>query len=142
MNISPAAVTIYKGTKVGNITSLSDLLMVDNEHIDHPPSPTPDLPNIDLTKSGLSSDQQQKLFTLLHQYSDLFATNEQPLGRASIVKHNNHTKGPPIRQPVRRQPVALQDTEVEKMLQQGVIQESFSPWSSPVVMVKKKDGTW
>ena len=28
------------------------------------------------------------------------------------------------------------------MLQPGVIQPSFSPWSSPAVMVKKKDGTW
>ena len=32
--------------------------------------------------------------------------------------------------------------EVQKMLQQGVIQHSFSPWSSPVVMVRKKDGAW
>ena len=145
MNISPGAVTIYKGTKVGNITPLSDLLAVDNEYLDHPPPPTSDLPNIDLTKSGLSADQQQKLSTLLHQYKDVFATDEQPLGRTSTVKHNIYTEGPPIRQPVRRQPVALQDTidrEVEKMLQQEVIQESFSPWSSPVVMVKKKDGTW
>ena len=41
--------------------------------------------------------------------------------------------------------VALRDTvkeEVTKMLQQGVVRPSTSPWSSPVVMVKKKDSTW
>ena len=46
---------------------------------------------------------------------------------------------------MRCQPVALQnavDSEVQKILEQGVIQPSFSLWSSPIVMVKKKDGSW
>ena len=66
-----------------------------------------------------------------------------PLGRTSVVRHAIYTEGPPIRQPMHHQPVALRsaiDSEVQTMLQQGVIQPSFSPWSSPVVMVKKRMG--
>ena len=50
-----------------------------------------------------------------------------------------------VNQYVHRQPRALQDaidTEVQQMLPNGVIQPSFSPWSSPVIMVKKQDGFW
>ena len=46
---------------------------------------------------------------------------------------------------MRRVPVALKDTintEVNRMLEQNVIRPSCSPWSSPVVMVQKKDGSW
>ena len=101
--------------------------------------------DIDLTSSELSPTQQQELLALLQDYSGLFATDNGSLGRTSVVKHEIHTSGHPIRQPVRRQPRALQDTidnEVQQMLQRGVVQPSFSPWSSPVVMVKKKDGSW
>ena len=68
-----------------------------------------------------------------------------PLGCTSVVKHEVKTTGSPIRQPLRRLPVALKDTvkeEVTKMLNQGVIRHSNSPWSSPLVMVQKKDNTW
>lgn len=31
---------------------------------------------------------------------------------------------------------------VEELLNSGVIRHNTSPYSSPIVMVKKKDGTW
>ncbi|UYV63754.1 hypothetical protein LAZ67_2005513 [Cordylochernes scorpioides] len=37
---------------------------------------------------------------------------------------------------------ALMQKEVDTMLERKVIQPSESPWSAPVVLVKKKDGTW
>lgn len=44
-----------------------------------------------------------------------------------------------------RYPPALKDeieSQVDQMLQQGIIQPSSSPFNSPVLMVRKKDGTW
>ena len=131
MNISPTPVTIYQGTTLGQFTPLSELLLVESQQPASPATSSPTtLSDIDLTGSVLSPDQQQELFTLLCDYTDLFATNNGSLGRTSVVKHTIHTEGHPIRQPVRRQPKALHDvidTEVQQMLQNGVIQPSFSP---------------
>ena len=146
MNISPTPLTIHQGTKLGEYTPLAELLLVDSAGPGHPPSTGASaLTDIDLSTCELSPTQQQQLLALLQDYEDLFATVGGPLGRTSVVRHAIYTEGPPIRQPMRRQPVALRsaiDSEVQTMLQQGVIQPSFSPWSSPVVMVKKKDGSW
>ena len=54
------------------------------------------------------------------------------------------THGPPLRQPYRRQNPAVRREEmvqVQQMLASDVIRPSNSPWGSPVVMVRKKDGS-
>ena len=50
----------------------------------------------------------------------------------------------PVRLPPYRLPYAYRDTvkaEINDMLKYGVIEESHSEWSAPIVIVKKKDGT-
>jgi transposase InsO family protein len=54
------------------------------------------------------------------------------------------TEGHPIRQRPYRQALTKRqvvETEIEKMLEQGVIRPSSSPWSSPITLTPKKDGS-
>ena len=66
------------------------------------------------------------------------------LGRTSLVQHVIETgDAAPIKQrPYRTSPETKQeiDRQVNDMLEKGIVQESVSPWSSPVVLVKKKNG--
>ena len=147
INVSPGNVTLCKGTPLGEFIPMHDVCVVDA-------TTTPDacthdtalpLDDIDLSHSNISPQEKQQLLDVLNTFRDVFAVGGEPLGRTSVVQHDIQTSGPPIRQPLHRLPVALKPTvteEVSKMLTQGVIRHSSSPWSSPLVLVKKKDKSW
>ena len=103
-----------------------------------------DLP--DLSGSVLNDSDRIKFQSLFRKYRDVFAFSNDQLGRTSLVQHVIDTgDAMPIKQrPYRTSPECKQeiDRQVEDMLQKGIVQESVSPWSSPVVLVKKKDGSF
>ena len=144
MNISPDTVKLYKGMKVGEFAPRQYVQVVGDQEPDIP-SPTPKKTEVDLAQADLSEAEKAQLLELINEFSDLFTSPQGELGCTKMVQHQIITEGAPIRQQVRRIPVALQevvDTEVKKMLELGVVRQSHSPWSSPTVMVRKKDGSW
>ena len=92
----------------------------------------------------LSPLQQQQLNDLFKEFSDVFSQGEGDLSCTPLLEHTIETHGPPLCLPYRRQNPAVRREEmaqVQQTLASDVIRPSNSPWASPVVMVKKKDGS-
>ncbi|GFY05858.1 retrovirus-related Pol polyprotein from transposon 297 [Trichonephila clavipes] len=94
----------------------------------------------------LSDEQRNKLSELLRKFSGLFTKTDKSTAAKTNVKHRIFTGDhAPINQrayrvsPTERRII---HEEVQKMLDEGIVQPSESPWSSPIVLVKKKDGSW
>ena len=99
----------------------------------------------DRSTGSLTKSESHEVFKLLCEYSDIFSTGPNDLGCTDLVQHHISTgNAAPIRQPPRRLPLAKKE-EAEKAIQemqkQNVIDPSSSPWSSPIVLVSKKDGS-
>ena len=66
------------------------------------------------------------------------------VGKTNKGTHHIDTESAlPIAQPLRRIPWTERDViqeEIKKMEAQGIVTPSYSPWSSPPVLVRKKDG--
>ena len=60
-----------------------------------------------------------------------------------LTSHAIKTEGAaPVKQPPRQVPMAYADEKkaIEDLKAKGVIRDSTSPWASPIVLVKRKDG--
>ena len=93
---------------------------------------------------GKFDEQKAVIESLLVQYQDMFSKDETDLGRTHLIEHEIDTgNARSIKQPPRRFPMALAHEEAEaiqNLESQGVIRESNSPWASPIVLVRKKNG--
>ena len=101
---------------------------------------------VELAASDLQDSQiKEKLSSLIGIYRDVFALAKDPLGTAIGTEHFIDTNEyPPFKiAPYKVAPYKLpaDQEEIKEMLDKGVIVPSKSPYSSPIVMVPKKDGT-
>ncbi|GFV41354.1 retrovirus-related Pol polyprotein from transposon 297 [Trichonephila clavipes] len=90
----------------------------------------------------LSDEQRNKLSELLRKFSGLFTKTDKSTAAKTNVIHRIFTGDhAPINQRAYRVSPAerrIIHEEVQKMLDEGIVQPSESPWSSPVVLVRKK----
>lgn len=93
----------------------------------------------------LTTTQRAQLVSLLREFTASFDCHQHSLGRTTTVSHSIDTGS---HAPLRQRPYRVSaserrviDEQVSDMLRRGVIQPSHSPWASPIVLVKKKDGS-
>lgn len=111
--------------------------------------PSSNIKNINLEICGiseralLSNDQGEKLDEIIKLFSCLSSAG---LGKTNLIEHFIDTGN---QKPFKVNPFPLSpamqkhlNLEIDKMLELNVIKPSKSPWSSPVLLVRKKSGEY
>ena len=126
-----------------NVSSLRDWRGMPVPDIDKWPESLQDLYH--RSSVSLSAHESEQLAKLIEFHRGAFASSATDLGQTAVVTHTIDTgDAKPIKQQPRRTPRAFEGEEekiIQDQLQAGIIQESMSPWSSPLVYVRKKDGS-
>ena len=158
-NLSASAVTLYRGTNIAKFCPLSELNTVGAETAEYCEIPTSFTPQqvcqvdaqpttaslLGIDTRGMDQTQRTEIDNLVRDFADVFSTGKRDLGRTDLVYHRIHTGDEaPIKQGARRLPIHHQSEVgrlLDEMQQQGVVEPSCSPWASPIVLVRKKDGS-
>lgn len=99
---------------------------------------------VNLPRDELSEDQLQKVQGLISKFESLFSKGDTDIGYCPYVEHRIELNDEsPFKQRFRRIPPSMLDElreHLEQQLSAGIIRRSHSPFSSNVVLVRKKDG--
>lgn len=105
---------------------------------------TVSLDNFDLSGVSLTPGETEAANELLRRNGAVFASTDTDLGCAVGVKHRIPLSDEtPFKERHRRIPPSQFDEArqaIRDMLDAGVIRTSYSPYASPIVLVRKKDG--
>lgn len=98
---------------------------------------------IDLKETDLTEHQTGELIEHLAKFRNLYSTSETDIGRTDKIIHYIDTGN---HRPIKQRPYRMSPMEkeyiietVKTMNEKGIVSESNSPWSSPIVLVTKKD---
>ncbi|KRY17737.1 Retrovirus-related Pol polyprotein from transposon 17.6 [Trichinella patagoniensis] len=143
LNTSGDRVTIHRGKVVATI-EVVDPLPLERSPKTHVALPPAIEKLLDEVAQRTTSEELDKLRALLTDFADVFSTYDGDLGRTTRTEHHINTgDAQPIRLCPRRIPWHFReqmDGLLTDMINKDIIEPSTSPWTAPVVLVKKKDG--
>jgi hypothetical protein len=134
---------IKMGTPIGSISSVLD--MTENEDSVSCKAWTAAELHDGVSLSHLDAAQSEQVYAMMENCLHVFSVSDSDVGHASVTQHKiKLTDDTPIYQRPRRFPGPVAD-EIERQCQElnslDIIEPSISPWSAPVVPIRKKDGT-
>ena len=95
MNPTNQPVTLYRGTRIAQLAGIEEVedspVMVSSVQRG---TVSPELEEalwLPAKKASLASEEQEKLFSLLLEYADVFALCNDELGRTNVLQHEIHT---------------------------------------------------
>lgn len=142
LNISDKPKVIRKGEVLATCAPVTCIEKSSSLRSNEPPE---NLRKELLEATELNDEQKGTAGKVIEEFTDLFSHTSEDFGRTSVTQHRINTGNhPPIKQNPRRLPFAKVE-EVKDLLKdmqnKDVIEPSFSPWASPIVLVRKKDGS-
>ena len=101
---------------------------------------------VDLTGVEVSGSDREALRKLFNVYRDVFANTDEELGQTHLTHFRINTgDSQPVAVRARRTPYHLRpevSRQIVMMEKRDIIHKSNSPWSAPIIMVKKSDGSY
>jgi len=150
VNTANAYTTIPENAPLGTLEPVEEDMLMTSTGKDagashqkrKPPSQLVDLENTDLTAA-----EKSKLWKVLDDYQDLIGESVSELGRTNVITHVIETEAEvaPIRSKPYHIPVGVRAEvrkQLDELLQRGLIGYGSGAWSSPMVLVRKKDGSY
>lgn len=90
-------------------------------------------------------DQSSKYATLMNEFPEITRLRQPLNAEKCNTVHRIETRGPPLAQRARRlcpEKLAIAKQQFREMVKQGICRLSSGAWASPILMKRKKDGTW
>lgn len=140
-NITTNTVTVNPHSLLCEVQQVT----VQNFPVQNVPAETSDaLSKIDLPWDELDEEEQEKVRILLNEFESLFSKGDDDIGYCPFVEHRIELSDEtPFKQRFRRIPPSMLDEvkeHIEQQLAAGIIRRSHSPFTSNVVLVRKKNG--